>query len=315
MRPSEKAANKVYLFILVLFIFLGSYVQRKSLYSGLVITEFGIVLLPVLLYLTLNHFDLKYVLRLNKLKVSHVLLIIGIMVCGLFMSSFLGILSNYFLSNLGKIPIPPIKAASDLKGLIIQILIISGTAAICEEILMRGLILRSYETRGSIKAVVISGIMFSALHLNVQNFLSIIFLGCLLGYLVHRTNSIFASMIGHFTNNTLVLLIQYISFNLAKINGIKQGTFSNIKIPLSTVFAYGFVAIIAGAFLYMLLKLLIKTTNPYIIYSPTKIKDDLKLVLQWPISISLIIFVFMITLELMGISGSPYYLKIVRFLI
>ncbi|WHE07340.1 MULTISPECIES: CPBP family intramembrane glutamic endopeptidase [Thermoanaerobacterium] len=314
MRPSEKDANKIYLLILVLFVFVGSYVQRKSLYVGLIITEFGIVLLPVVLFLLFKKYDLKYVLRFNKLESKHIFLIILIMICGMFVSSFFSILTNYFLSKFGKIPIPPISAASNIGGLIKQILIVSGSAALCEEILTRGLILRSYEMRGSIKAVVISGLMFAVLHLNVQNFLSVVFLGCLLGFLVHRTDSIYASVLGHFTNNTLVLVIQYVSYNVSKEISPKPGTLVKMNIPFVSVVVYAFIALIAGMFLYILLKKLIKTTNPYIIHSTTTLSDDLRILLQWPILISLLIFLAMIILELLGISGSSYYMKVVKFI-
>ncbi|WP_434640290.1 lysostaphin resistance A-like protein [Thermoanaerobacterium thermosaccharolyticum] len=314
MRPSEKDANKVYLFILVLFVIVGSYVQRKSLYIGLIITEFVIVLLPVILFLLFKKYDLKYVLRFNKLESKHIFLIISIMICGMFVSSFFSILTNYFLSKFGKIPIPPISAASDIEGLIKQILIVSGSAALCEEILTRGLILRSYELRGSIKAVVISGLMFAVLHLNVQNFLSVVFLGCLLGYLVHRTDSIYASMLGHFTNNTLVLVIQYVSYNVSKTISPKPGMLVKMNIPFVSVIVYAIVALIAGMILYLLLKKLIKTTNPYIIHSTTRLSDDVKILLQWPVFISALIFLAIIILELLGISGSPYYDKVLKFI-
>lgn len=314
MRPSEKDANKIYLLILILFVVVGSYVQRKSLYVGLIITEFGIVLLPVVLFLIFKRYDIRYVLRLNKLDLNHVFLIIAIMICGMFVSSFFSILTNFILSKFGKIPIPPINAASDIGGLIKQILIISGTAALCEEILTRGLILRSYEMRGSIKAVVISGIMFAALHLNVQNFLSVVFLGCLLGFLVQRTDSIYASMLGHFTNNTMVLILQYASNKVSSAAGLKPGTMVKMNIPFLSVVVYGFIAIAAGTILYMLLEKLVKTTDPYIIHSTTTLKDDFKILLQWPLFLSLLIFLAMIGLELLGISGSQYYGRIVKFI-
>ncbi|WP_434564943.1 type II CAAX endopeptidase family protein [Thermoanaerobacterium thermosaccharolyticum] len=314
MRPSEKDTNKIYLLILVLFVFVGSYVQRKSLYVGLIITEFGIVLLPVILFLIFKRYDIRYVLRLNKLDLNHVFLIIAIMICGMFISSFFSILTNYILSKFGKIPVPPINAASDVGGLIKQILIISGTAALCEEILTRGLILRSYEMRGSIKAVVISGIMFAALHLNVQNFLSVVFLGCLLGFLVQRTDSIYASMLGHFTNNTMVLILQYVSYKVSNMAGPKPGTMVKMDIPFLSVVVYGFIAIAAGTILYMLLLKLVKTTDPYIIHSTTTLKDDIKILLQWPLLLSGLIFLTMIGLELLGISGSQYYGRIVKFI-
>jgi len=142
----------------------------------------------------------------------------------------------------------------------------------------------------------------------------LVFLGCLLGYLVHRTDSIYASMLGHFTNNTLVLVIQYVSYNVSKTISPKPGTLVKMNIPFVSVIVYAIVALIAGMILYLLLKKLIKTTNPYIIHSTTRLSDDVKILLQWPVFISALIFLAIIILELLGISGSPYYGKVLKFI-
>ncbi|QSZ27463.1 CPBP family intramembrane metalloprotease [Aceticella autotrophica] len=299
MRPSEKDANKVYFIVLILLITIGAYVQRKSLYSGLVITEFMIVLLPVLLYLCFNRFDIKYVLRFNTIKMKHVILIVGITLCGWFISTFFALLTNLILSKVGHLPLSPIPIAESPYQLMLQIFIISGIAAFCEEILMRGLIMRSYEMRGSLKAIIISALLFSMLHLNIQNFLSILFLGFLLGYVVHRTDSIFAGMIGHFTNNTFTLVMSYIMAHYPKTASAPHVA----NIAFAVILFYGILVFGSAICLYFLLKLFIKSTNPYIIYSTTPVKEDLEILFHWPLSASILIFIFMITLEIMKIAG------------
>lgn len=302
MRPTEKDVNKIYFFTMVLLITLGSFVQRKSLYIGLVITEFGIILLPVMLYLLIKRYDIKYVLRLNPIKVEHGFLVFLIIFFSWFVSTFLALLTNYFLSKLGKIPVSPVPAAQNIGELVLQILIISCTAAFCEEMLMRGLIMRGYEMRGSIKSVFITAVFFAALHLNVQNFLSIIFLGSILGFVVYRTDSIYAGMIGHFTNNTMSILMTYFFGQVGRMGGMAAAG-QKIEVPLLSVIFYGIIAAAFGAFLYLLLKYLIKTTEPYIIYSPTGIREDLKIFLHWPILLSLMIFLSMMIYELLKIAG------------
>lgn len=302
MRPSEKDVNKIYFFIMVFFITIGYILQKKSLYIGIIIMEFGIILLPVVIYLLIKRYDVKYILRLNPIKAKHGFLVFLIIFFGWFVSTFLAILTNYFLSKLGKVPVPPIPAAQDIRQLAFQILIISGSAAFCEEILMRGLIMRGYEMRGSIKAVFITAVFFAALHLNVQNFLSIVFLGSILGFVVYRTDSIYAGMIGHFTNNTMSLLMTYVYGQINKMAGIAI-TRQKIEVPLITVIVYGIIAAAFGVFLYLLLKYLVKVTESYVIYSPTSVREDLRILLHWPVLLSALIFLSMAAYEVLKISG------------
>lgn len=51
MRPDEKDVSKLYFFVMLLLITVGYLVQKASLYIGILITEFFLVLLPVILYL------------------------------------------------------------------------------------------------------------------------------------------------------------------------------------------------------------------------------------------------------------------------
>lgn len=102
---------------MLLLITVGYLVQKASLYIGILITEFFLVLLPVILYLFLKKYDVKYVLRLNPIKGDQVFLVIIIAILGWIVSGFFALLTNYFLSKLGKIPVMQMPAASNIQEL------------------------------------------------------------------------------------------------------------------------------------------------------------------------------------------------------
>ncbi|NNG65677.1 CPBP family intramembrane glutamic endopeptidase [Caldanaerobacter subterraneus] len=299
MRPDEKDVGKLYFSVMVLFITLGYLVQKASLYIGILITEIVFVLIPVIVYLLIKRYDVKYVLRLNPLKSEFVLLLVLIAIASWGVSGFLAVLTNYFLSKLGKVPVMQIPPAQDLNELIVQLIIFGLVAACCEEIFMRGLVMRSFEMRGSIKSVVITAILFAMLHLNVQNFLSILFLGTILGYVVYRTDSIFAGMIVHFTNNAISTILSYFisQSGMANVSGVER-----ISIPFSAVLFYGVIAVFSGMILYALLRRLTAMTTPYVIKGGTGVKEDVKVFLYWPFFLSILIFLYRITWQMVKIA-------------
>jgi uncharacterized protein len=84
---------------------------------------------------------------------------------------------------------------------------VSVVAPIVEELIFRGLILHGFRRNySSFKAITISAILFSLFHLNPWQMPATFILGLFLGWLVVRTNSIIAAIIGHSVNNLLVLL-------------------------------------------------------------------------------------------------------------
>jgi len=84
---------------------------------------------------------------------------------------------------------------------------VSIIAPIVEELIFRGIILSGFRRNYSaFKAVLISAILFSLFHLNPWQMPATFVLGLFLGWLVIRTQSILAAIIGHSVNNLLVLL-------------------------------------------------------------------------------------------------------------
>lgn len=81
---------------------------------------------------------------------------------------------------------------------------------ILEEIIFRGLILKSMQRYGNLTAIIVTSILFSMFHLNLVQFVPPVLIGLILGFITIRSKSIVPSIIAHIFNNTLTFLISSI---------------------------------------------------------------------------------------------------------
>ncbi|HBX67208.1 MAG: CPBP family intramembrane metalloprotease domain-containing protein [Balneola sp.] len=74
--------------------------------------------------------------------------------------------------------------------------------AVCEEIMYRGYVQRAFEKSwGIVAAILISGAIFGAYHLQISNFLPLATLGVFLAYVTYISDSLIPAMVAHFVNN------------------------------------------------------------------------------------------------------------------
>lgn len=74
--------------------------------------------------------------------------------------------------------------------------------AVCEEVMYRGYVMRAFEKSwGIVAAILISGAVFGAYHLQISNFLPLATLGIFMAYLTYISDSLIPAMIAHFINN------------------------------------------------------------------------------------------------------------------
>ena len=94
----------------------------------------------------------------------------------------------------------------------LNFLCVSIFAPIFEEWLCRGMVLRGLLDRGvkSIWAILFSAVFFGLIHLNIWQMLPAILLGAIFGYVYWKTRSLKLTMLMHFTNNTLALVLSHI---------------------------------------------------------------------------------------------------------
>jgi membrane protease YdiL (CAAX protease family) len=98
------------------------------------------------------------------------------------------------------------------------VIIIALLPAIGEEVCFRSILQRIIIqiTRNAMSGILITAFIFSALHFQFEGFLPRMFLGFMLGYLYWYSGSIWTSMLAHFVNNAVQVVVvsyapQYIS--------------------------------------------------------------------------------------------------------
>jgi sodium transport system permease protein len=97
---------------------------------------------------------------------------------------------------------------ANARGLATNLFLFALTPAICEELFFRGLLLRGLLTRMSPgSAIAISAAMFALFHVDVYRLLPTALLGVMLGFVAYRAGTFLASVVVHFLNNGILVLL------------------------------------------------------------------------------------------------------------
>lgn len=256
-KPSIFEANMVYLSLGFALLYIGYIVQSREVYSGLLITEYIIILLPNLIYLKLKRFSLKEILKLNPISLKQILYIIFIMIfsypIAVFLNAVVLAIVNSFSDTLPtSVPIP-----TNLLEYFFGMFVIALAPGICEEVMFRGTMKSAYDRLGHTKSIIITAVLFGVFHFNIMNLVGPIFLGIILGILVYKTNSILASILAHTLNNGIALTIGFLITKYS--NQIDEMANNTPIMPegtqmLITLMTLGFLAFVSIGVVYFLLK-------------------------------------------------------------
>ncbi len=263
---------------ITLFVLFGYRVQSREFYSGIIITEFVLISLPALLFLIISRFRLKETLRLNHSRFMNYFVIFWIVIFAIPLASVFNLLNLFIVNKIfEKVIVEPVPVGNNGLELLLSIIVIAGSAAICEEFLFRGVVQRGVEAFGPFRAILMAAFLFSLTHLDFQKILGTFLLGVLIGFIVYRTNSLYCGMFAHFTNNAIAVIVGYISNKLLGViqkseNMVKPSgnsisdifkifsTFSPQQLRIVLLF-YGFLFFFFAIVFAMLLFLLIRL-NP-----------------------------------------------------
>lgn len=98
-------------------------------------------------------------------------------------------------------------------NILVNFLCVSIFAPVCEEWLCRGMVMRGLLGRGTkpVWAIILSALFFAVIHANPWQAIPAFMFGCLFGYVYYRTGSLKLTMLMHFTNNTLSLVLSNVT--------------------------------------------------------------------------------------------------------
>jgi uncharacterized protein len=101
---------------------------------------------------------------------------------------------------------------NNVADLIASLFIVALLPALFEEALFRGGVqnLLSRWIKLPIVAIIITSIVFSAVHGSYLGFLSRFFLGFVLGFMYYRTGNIWLNVAAHFINNAIAIITLYV---------------------------------------------------------------------------------------------------------
>mgnify|MGYP003575890519 CR=1 FL=1 len=107
--------------------------------------------------------------------------------------------------------------------LLVSLLIMAVLAGVSEELFFRGLLMRfgTKASRNVVLGIVISALLFAAMHSNIYGLPSILLAGVLLGFFYYLTGSIWCNIIAHIIYNGLqVVMVYFANKNpaIAKMN-------------------------------------------------------------------------------------------------
>lgn len=121
---------------------------------------------------------------------------------------------------------------NNIGGLIINLIMIAGLAALGEELLFRSLLQTSLIKicKNAHIGIFIASAVFSFIHFEFYGFLPRLVLGLLLGYMFYFSKSIWVPMLMHFANNGTIVVLYFL--NNKGITNIDIETFGKTSIPV-----------------------------------------------------------------------------------
>lgn len=155
---------------------------------------------------------LRETFRIRSIRPVSLVFIFLIAFCSFPIISLLNVLSMFFVEN------EVAGVAMDMypHGLFLSMLVMAAMPAVGEEVLMRGVIYRSYQRKSPIFALFASAVIFGLIHMNFNQMPYAIFLGIIMVLLVEATDSILSSMFLHFLINGFSTVAGYITANIVE---------------------------------------------------------------------------------------------------
>ncbi|NLK72474.1 MAG: CPBP family intramembrane metalloprotease [Clostridiales bacterium] len=203
-------SNFFYMISAALLLVIGTMVQEKSIVRGLLITEWVLIFVPVCIYIKVFR-RTKEDIHLKPIGFKDGILSFLITVLLYPTIIFVNMTFLLFMDIFIDFEMAQAIIPKDLREYLLYIPVVVISAGICEELFFRGIIMSEYRILGKKNQIILSAVLFGVFHFNFQNLVGPVILGLVFGYLVYRTGSIFAGIIGHMTNNLIALTLGFVS--------------------------------------------------------------------------------------------------------
>ncbi|KYH30988.1 CAAX amino terminal protease self- immunity [Clostridium tepidiprofundi DSM 19306] len=288
MRGKVYETNLFFLLVIIITI-IGSLIL-EFFPEGMVqeLFQYVCILIPALLYVYFKRRSFKETLKLNSISIKNIILVVFLTFAIQPFIVLVGTVADIIFKNQCELLFGDLESYSIWFALFGTAL----TPAICEEVLLRGVILDGYRGMSIKKAVIMNGFLFGIFHMNLFQFSYTFFIGIILALIVYYTNSIYASIIMHFLNNALsVVVTKFPNSFYARLEDNLYRTETITQVVLMVVLAL--ISIIVS---YLIIKAIARTSKNEGVYTRYVVSNDLivkEKVFNWPLVVSFIIFLLM----------------------
>ena len=229
------------------------------------------ILLPALMFSKWFYEDVTTVIRFKPAKWKEIgLFVIGIIVLTPLLQNF-EVIQNYFITKLAassgtfnsvksvfdslndkvESMYSTLLAAHSVPEGFLVILVVAAVPAVCEEVMFRGFIQKSFELKFKpYLAILVTSIFFGLYHLNPYGLIPLVALGFYFGFAVYISDSIFTSMSLHFLNNFVAIITFFIAGN-QEVTSTSAESAADLK---SSIIIFVSLLVIFIGVIYMILK-------------------------------------------------------------
>lgn len=204
--------------VILLYVFglYEKYLADPIMQTGIeIISSIFCILLPFYFFgkMMSNHYTKAEVLPLEKPKDKRLTFLavpFGLGVC-----MIANIVTSYivlFMSLFGvELTSPEMLRPEGVTGFLLSVVKVAVTAAVAEEISLRGCVMQNLRKYGDGFAVVMSAVTFGIMHMNMVQAPFAIIVGLILGYITVKTGSIWPAIIVHSLNNLFSTVVSYLT--------------------------------------------------------------------------------------------------------
>lgn len=206
---TETRTAQAYVLVAVsalLVVSLGSALQLRWMAGGLAVTELFLILLPAVLFVRRKGLRVPDALGWRPVSPGVALLALAVGATGA--GAAQGV-QQLLRPLLGAEPAVAGMTPDSLPRLALLLFVGALLPGLCEESLFRGAVLGVLSRRGPYRAVLITGVIFGAYHLNPWVVVPASMLGLVWGALVVRTGSTVPAILAHFANNATGLVAAF----------------------------------------------------------------------------------------------------------
>jgi sodium transport system permease protein len=197
----------------LLYFHVGTALQSRLGERGLLLSEWGLLFVPALLFAFAGPFDARRTLALRRPGARGLLAALVIALAGIPLGWAIGWAQLQFFDVPKELfgALEKLVTATDLPRFLWLLLLVAVTPAVCEEVVFRGVLFQGLAREGRmLGTVAASALVFGAFHLSGETairFLPTAWIGLLMGIVAWRTRSIFSSMLMHFVNNGFAVVV------------------------------------------------------------------------------------------------------------